>query len=180
VRVIGGTLGGRRLPGRVAASTRPTGDRVREALFSILGPLDGEAVLDLFAGTGALGIEALSRGAGRAVFVDRDRAAVRAIRANLEALGLGPERAQVRPVEAGRALQDAALRRESYDLVLLDPPYEPAPGLRLPLAERLPPVLAPGARVVAERGRRSPALDLPLTLLTERRYGDTLLTIHQA
>jgi 16S rRNA (guanine966-N2)-methyltransferase len=83
-------------------------------------------------------------------------------------------------VEAGRALQDAALRRESYDLVLLDPPYEPAPGLRLPLAERLPPVLAPGARVVAERGRRSPALDLPLTLLTERRYGDTLLTIHQA
>jgi 16S rRNA (guanine966-N2)-methyltransferase len=179
VRVIGGTLGGRRLPGRVAASTRPTGDRVREALFSILGPLDGEIVLDLFAGTGALGIEALSRGADRAVFVDRDRAAVRAIRANLEALGLGPERAQVRPVEAVRALQDAASRGEAYDLVLLDPPYDLAPGLRVPLAERLPPVLAPGARVVAERGRRSPpALDLPV--LTERRYGDTLLTIHQA
>jgi len=179
VRVIGGTLGGRRLPGRVARTTRPTGDRVREALFSILGPLDGERVLDLFAGTGALGIEALSRGAARAVFVERDRTAVAAIRANLAALDLGPERAQVRPGDAARALQDAALRQEAYDLVLLDPPYEPAPGLRLLLAERLPPVLAPGARVVAERGRRSPpALDLPL--LTERRYGDTLLTIHHA
>jgi 16S rRNA (guanine966-N2)-methyltransferase len=179
VRVIGGALGGRRLPGRVARGTRPTGDRVREALFSILGPLDGSAVLDLFAGTGALGIEALSRGADRAVFVDRDRGAVQAIRANLAALGLGPERAQVRPGDAARALQDAALRREAYDLVFLDPPYEPAAGLHALLAERLPPVLAPGARVVAERGRRSPPpIDLPL--LTERRYGDTLLTIHRA
>ena len=179
MRVIAGTLGGRRLPGRVARGTRPTGDRVREALFSILGPLDGEAVLDLFAGTGALGIEALSRGAGRAVFVDRDRGAVEAIRTNLASLGLGPERAQVRPGDAARALQDAALRPEAYDLVLLDPPYEPAPALRALLAERLPPVLAPGSRVVAERGRRSPPpIDLPL--LTERRYGDTVLTIHHA
>ena len=179
MRIIGGTFGGRRLPGRVAPGTRPTGDRVREALFSILGPLDGARVLDLFAGTGALGIEALSRGAARAVFVDRDRLAVRAIRANLAALDLGPERAQVRPGEAGRALQDAAARQEAYDLVFLDPPYEPASGLQALLAERLPPVLAPGARVVAERGRRSPPpIDLPLR--TERRYGDTLLTIHQA
>ncbi len=179
MRIIGGTLGGRRLPGRVSGSTRPTGDRVREALFSILGPLDGAVVLDLFAGTGALGIEALSRGAARAVFVDRDRAAVRAIRANLAALGLGPERAEVRPGEAGRALQDAASRQEAYDLVLLDPPYDPGAGLHALLAERLGPVLAPGARVVLERGRRSPPpIDLPV--LTERRYGDTLLTIHQA
>jgi len=179
VRVIGGTLGGRRLPGRVPRGTRPTGDRVREALFSILGPLDGAAVLDLFAGTGALGIEALSRGADRAVFVDRDRTAVAAIRANLASLALGADRAQVRPGDAGRALQDAALRREAYDLVFLDPPYDQAAGLRVLLTERLAPVLAPGARVVAERGRRSaPPIDLPL--VTERRYGDTLLTIHRA
>jgi 16S rRNA (guanine966-N2)-methyltransferase len=112
------------------------------------------------------------------VLVDRDRLAVRAIRANLAALDLGPERAQVRPGRrAGPPGRGA--RQEAYDLVFLDPPYEPASGLQALLAERLPPVLAPGARVVAERGRRSPPpIDLPL--LTERRYGDTLLTIHQA
>ena len=104
---------------------------------------------------------------------------MRAIRANLEALGLGREEAEVRPGDAGRALGDAAARQEAYDLVLLDPPYEPAASLPALLAERLPAVLAPGARVVVERGRRSPPpIDLPLR--TERRYGDTLLTINQA
>jgi 16S rRNA (guanine966-N2)-methyltransferase len=103
---------------------------------------------------------------------------VRAIRANLEASASAGAGAGA-PGGGGPGLQDAAARQEAYDLVFLDPPYEPASGLQALLAERLPPVLAPGARVVAERGRRSPPpIDLPL--LTERRYGDTLLTIHQA
>ena len=93
MRVVAGTLGGRRLRAPRGTDTRPTSDRVREAVFSMLGPLDGMRVLDLFAGSGALGIEALSRGATHAVFVERTRPALDVLRANLEALGLGPERA---------------------------------------------------------------------------------------
>jgi len=87
VRVVAGRFGGRRLSAPPGRGTRPTSDRVREALFSILGPLDGERVLDLYAGSGALAIEALSRGAGSALLVERDPRAVAVIRANLEALG---------------------------------------------------------------------------------------------
>jgi 16S rRNA (guanine(966)-N(2))-methyltransferase RsmD len=169
MRVVAGRYGGRTLKAPRGTDVRPTADRVREALFSILGPLDGLAVLDLFAGTGALGIEALSRGAHSCVFVDVD---TRPVEANLEALGID---AQVR---RGRAL--TALRPgDHYDLVLLDPPYRDAARLGPELTEALPPVLNPSARVVSESDRRHP-LELGLELHDERRYGDTLIRIHHA
>ncbi|HEV2999774.1 MAG TPA: 16S rRNA (guanine(966)-N(2))-methyltransferase RsmD [Solirubrobacteraceae bacterium] len=175
MRIVAGRFGGRRLTAPPGRDTRPTSDRVREALFSILGPLDGEAVLDLYAGSGALGIEALSRGAGSAVFVERDTRALAALRANLDALGV---RADVRRGDALAALREARKRGETYDLVLCDPPYRLAPGLGRPLGEALAPVLADGARVVTESDRRTP-LDLDLEpLIDERRYGDTLIRIH--
>jgi 16S rRNA (guanine966-N2)-methyltransferase len=150
---------------------------VREALFAMLGPLDGARVLDLFAGSGALAIEALSRGAAAATLVERDARAVETIRANLAALGLGEEEARVVHAPARVALRDASAGGDAYDLVLLDPPYRDAPALGRELSEALPAVLAPAARVVAESDRRSPlALELPV--LRERRYGDTLIRIH--
>src|SRR4051795_9908485 len=124
MRVIAGQWGGRRLAAPPGRATRPTGDRVREALFSILGPLDGERVLDLYAGSGALGIEALSRGAGEAVFVDSDQRAVAAIRRNLEAIGVEA------PVQRRDAL--AFLREASQPpsaLFSLAPPYSSASQL---------------------------------------------------
>jgi 16S rRNA (guanine(966)-N(2))-methyltransferase RsmD len=175
VRVIAGTYGGRRLTAPPGSRTRPTSDRVREALFSILGVrLGGARVLDLFAGSGALGIEALSRGAESAVFVDDAPAAIRAIRANLEALQID---AGVRRADALRFLGAASGDGAQYDLVFLDPPYRLADTLAGRLSEALPAVLAPGAVAVAESDRRAPlALDLPL--LDERRYGDTLIRIY--
>jgi 16S rRNA (guanine966-N2)-methyltransferase len=177
VRVIAGTHRGRRLVAPAGSSTRPTSDRVREALFSILGPVDGLAVLDLFAGSGALGIEALSRGAARAVFVERAPAALAALRANLEAIGADPTAATVLAGDARRALRTARRSRDTYDLVFLDPPYAQVRLLAGELSRALPGVLAAHARVVAESDRRSP-LDIDLPVIDERRYGDTLITIH--
>jgi 16S rRNA (guanine(966)-N(2))-methyltransferase RsmD len=175
MRVIAGMYGGRRIAAPSGSRTRPTSDRVREALFSILGArVDGARVLDLFAGSGALGIEALSRGAESAVFVDDAPAAVRAIRANLDALGAG---AEIRRADALRFLGAAPGSGAQYDLVFLDPPYRLADTLADRLSEALPAVLAPGAVAVAESDRRAPlALDLPQ--LDERRYGDTLIRIY--
>src|SRR5262249_21730338 len=123
MRVIAGRFGGRRLRAPRGTVTRPTSDRVREALFAMLTDVDGASVLDLFAGTGALGIEALSRGAATAVFVERDPGAVRALRANLSALALDPTTAVVRSADALAALRSAKGRQETYDLVFIDPPY---------------------------------------------------------
>jgi 16S rRNA (guanine(966)-N(2))-methyltransferase RsmD len=173
---VAGRYGGRKLVAPAGTETRPTSDRVRESLFSVLAPsIDGARVLDLFAGSGALGIEALSRGAGSAVFVDRSHKAIQAIRANLTALGI---EAEVRPIEARAALRTASARREAYDLVFLDPPYRRAGELGRELSEGLTAVLAPGARVVTESDRRLP-LELDLPLSDERRYGDTVIRIHE-
>jgi 16S rRNA (guanine966-N2)-methyltransferase len=178
MRVIAGSLRGRRLSApRGAERTRPTSDRVREALFATLGDIDGVSVLDLFAGTGALGIEALSRGASSALFVERDRAALQALRANLEALELHEPHALVRSGEALAALRAARKRGETYDLVFLDPPYCQAHELEGPLSTTLPAILSPAARVVVESDRRSP-LVLALEPLREKHYGDTLITIY--
>jgi 16S rRNA (guanine966-N2)-methyltransferase len=175
LRIVAGLYGGRRLVAPPGTATRPTSDRVREALFSVLGPsVQAARVLDLYAGSGALGLEALSRGAARAVFVDSSRRAIAAIRANLEALGV---EAGVRRTEARAALRTALARREAYDLVFLDPPYRHAAGLGRELSEALGPVLAPAARVVTESARRDP-LALDLRLVDERRYGDTVIRIH--
>jgi 16S rRNA (guanine966-N2)-methyltransferase len=175
MRVIAGMYGGRTLKAPPGSATRPTSDRVREALFSILGErVEGARVLDLFAGSGALGIEALSRGAESAVFVDDAPAAVRAIKGNLEALGAG---AQVRRTDALRFLGGASADAAQYDLLFLDPPYRLADRLASRLSEAIPAVLAPGAVAVAESDRRAP-LALALPLHDERRYGDTLIRIY--
>lgn len=175
MRVIAGRLGGRRLNAPVGRTTRPTSDRVREALFSMLGDLHDASVLDLFAGSGALGIEALSRGARRAVFVERDPKALSTLRANLRSLGLDESEAHVRPGDALGALRTARARHETYDLVFLDPPYARSPELGEAVAAHLP-FVCPGGRVVVESDRRAP-LELPLPVLAKRRYGDTQITI---
>jgi 16S rRNA (guanine966-N2)-methyltransferase len=176
VRVVAGRFGGRSLIAPQGSSTRPTSDRVREALFSILGlgVVEGARVLDLFAGSGALGIEALSRGALQATFVDSSSAAVAAVRRNIGALGV---EAEVRRQDALAYLRSASRDARLYDLVFLDPPYRHALALGPELSATLGPVLAPDARVVAESDRRAP-LELELPLLDERRYGDTLIRIH--
>ena len=107
MRVIAGRLGGRRLKAPKGTATRPTSDRVREALFAMLGDVEGASVLDLFAGTGALGIEALSRGAQRAVFIERDPSAARVLSANLDALGIPGEEGEVRRMDAFAGLRSA-------------------------------------------------------------------------
>jgi 16S rRNA (guanine966-N2)-methyltransferase len=179
VRVIAGRFRGRRLKGpRGEKTTRPTSDRVREACFSMLGDLEGTVALDLFAGTGALGIEALSRGARRAVFVERDAAALRVLHGNLKALGLTAPLVEVRAREALGALRTARKAGETYDLVFVDPPYSRAGELEGELGALLPGLLAPEARVVVESDRRAP-LRLALAVERERHYGDTVITIHR-
>jgi 16S rRNA (guanine966-N2)-methyltransferase len=182
MRVIAGSLGGRRLSAPPGRATRPTSDRVREALFSMLAAgseqgLDGVTVLDLFAGTGALGIEALSRGAASAVFFENDRAALRALRSNLDSLGLAEPAAEVRAGDALAGLRAARAGGETYDLMLVDPPYAQAGELGSVLSELLPALLAPGGRVAVESDRRAP-LELGLPVVRAKRYGDTTITIH--
>jgi 16S rRNA (guanine966-N2)-methyltransferase len=175
MRVIAGEWRGRPLKAPPGAATRPTSDRVREALFSILAAkVPGARVLDLFAGSGALGIEALSRGAAEATFVDDAGAAIRAVEANLKTVCTA---AEVRRTDALRFLGAARDRGAQYDLVFLDPPYRQAERLAPALSEALPAVLAPGAVAVAESDRRAP-LDLTLPLHDERRYGDTLIRFY--
>jgi 16S rRNA (guanine966-N2)-methyltransferase len=174
VRVIAGQFGGRTLVAPRGRATRPTPERVREALFSILADVSGTTVLDLFAGSGALGIEALSRGAGHATLVDSSPAAIAAIRSNVAALGVT---AEVLHQRALPFLRNAQIYGRQYDLVFLDPPYSQAAALGPELAGALTPVLTPGARVVVESDPRAP---LELGLLApsdERRYGDTRIEI---
>jgi 16S rRNA (guanine966-N2)-methyltransferase len=175
VRVVAGLYGGRRLVAPAGNATRPTSDRVREALFSVLGASVQDAhVLDLYAGSGALGIEALSRGAATAVFVDQSAKAVAAIRANLDALGID---APVQRIAARAALRPPSAPPYPYDLVFLDPPYRRSAELGRELSEALPAVLAAGARIVSESDRRD-VLELGFPLTDERRYGDTVIRIH--
>ena len=170
MRVTGGELRGRRLqvPRR---GVRPTTDKVREAAFSILGNVTGARVLDLFCGTGALAIEALSRGAAEAVLVDTDPAAARR---NLEALGLSDRGTTVRS-DAARFLR--RLEPGSFDLMLCDPPYRLADRLAADLVQLVPGALDRGARALIESAPDRP-LDLNLPLITERTYGDTMIRIY--
>jgi 16S rRNA (guanine966-N2)-methyltransferase len=172
VRVVAGAFKGRRLQTPRGSRTRPTADKVREALFSILGPVEGLAVLDLFSGSGALGIEALSRGAAAATFVDSASGAVAAVRRNLAEVGADGE------VVRRDALRWLAGAEGPYDLVFADPPYDLAARVAGSLTERLPVLLSPQARIVTESDKRSPLmLDLPL--VTERVYGDTRIAVHR-
>lgn len=181
-RVIAGAAGGRRIRALPGRETRPTADRVKEALFNILGErVDGSRVLDLFAGTGNLGIEALSRGAVRAVFVDRDARSARLIRENLAGLGFAG-RGEVLAHDAQSALARLSAAGEAFDLIFLDPPY--GQGLLPPLLAALAAtgVLAPGGVVVAEHSRRDtlPEAAGPLIMSDRRRYGDTMLSFFSA
>ena len=170
-----GVYGGRRLVAPAGDATRPTSDRVREALFSVLGAsVEGARVLDLFAGSGALGIEALSRGAAHATFVDDDERAAAAIRRNVEAVGAGEE-ATVRRRDALAYLE---AHEGPFDLVLIDPPYSSAPRMGERLSRLLPGVLSNDGRIVTESDKRAPLqLDLPLEF--ERDYGDTRIRVHR-
>jgi 16S rRNA (guanine966-N2)-methyltransferase len=172
MRVIAGEFKGRRLRMPRGAGTRPTADRVREALFSMLGDVEGARVLDLYAGSGALGIEALSRGAAAAVFVEREPRAAAAIEANLEAVGVQAEVSR-RDVLAFVA----APPRTTFDLVFCDPPYDSGPRIAGPLAEGLPALLSEDARIVTESDKRH-SLELPFPLIRERTYGGTRIAIH--
>ena len=174
MRVVAGSLRGRRLHSPRGRDTRPTQDRVREALFSVLGLVEGERVLALFAGSGALAIEALSRGAAAATLVDSSRQAIAAIRRNLAELEVS---AEVRHQTAEAFLAGARREHRQYDLVFVDPPYSSASRLCERLSAALSPVLAPQARVIAESDSRTP-LALDLALQFERRYGDTLIRIY--
>ena len=174
--MTGGSLRGRRIRVPASGGVRPSADRVREALFARLGDLEGAQVLDLFAGSGALGIEALSRGAAAAVFVERAAAALAVLRANLAELALDGK-SEVLRGEASAAVRRLGRAGRRFDLLLLDPPYaatrELAQALRALVTSG---ILAPGAMVVAETSRR-PALPPieGLTPLDERRYGDTVI-----
>jgi 16S rRNA (guanine966-N2)-methyltransferase len=171
MRVVAGSARGRRLEAPEGATTRPTGDRVREAVFNSLhslGAVEGATVLDLYAGSGALGIEALSRGAADATFVDSDRRSVAAIRANLEATGLG-DRATVVRADAASVLSRAGSEGRRWDVALLDPPYS-FDGWATLLAE------VPADLVVVESDRH---VEPPpgWGVVRERRYGGTLVAV---
>lgn len=174
MRIVAGSRRGHRIAAPKGSATRPTSDRVREALFSIVGPVEGAAALDLFAGSGALGLEALSRGAASCVFVERDREAVRVIQANLEKLRLTGATVVARDVAP--ALRDDRARGRRYDLVLADPPYEDWETHAKTLTELLPAVLADDALVVVETADRVEP-ELPLDLVTTRRYGSARVTV---
>jgi 16S rRNA (guanine966-N2)-methyltransferase len=171
LRITGGELGGRRIRAPKGTKVRPTTERVREAVFSILGDLSGARVLDLFCGTGALAIEALSRGAAEATLVDTHPAGARK---NLEALELAGRAKTVRS-DAARFLRRA--EPSSYDLVLCDPPYRLADRLAAELGPLVRGVLAKSGRAMIESSPDNP-LQIELPLLTERAYGDTLIRIH--
>jgi 16S rRNA (guanine966-N2)-methyltransferase len=175
VRVIAGTARGIQLAAPRDRGTRPITDRVKETLFGILGErvLDAR-VLDLYAGSGAVGIEALSRGAARATFVEKGRAALTAIGENLRRAGVN-ESADVRAQDVARYLATAAAEEDRFDLVMLDPPYEER--AILPPLERVVALLAPSATVVVKHFWRT-SVPVPdgLRMWRDRRFGETTLT----
>lgn len=175
MRIIAGRWRGHRLKPPRGRNVRPTTDRVREAWMAALGPgIEGAAVVDLFAGSGALGLEALSRGARRATFVDHSPAALRLLRANIELLDAG---AATRVVRADALKYTARLRRDEIDLALADPPYDRGLAGRLLARYREHPFA--GALWIEHRSRETmPAC--PGLRLRQRVYGDTTLTIAEA
>lgn len=170
MRIVAGSRKGHTIYAPKGRSTRPTSDRVREAAFNLIGPVDGASVLDLYAGSGAMGLEALSRGAASAVFVEADRDACRTIERNLEKLRLKGA------VVCGDVLAALTNERGRYDLVLVDPPYD----LRdhEALARYLPRVLADDGLLVFESAAKVEP-ELPLAQRTSRRYGSARLTLYE-
>jgi len=176
MRIIAGSRRGHTIHAPPGRDTRPTSDRVRENTFNLIGPVEGASVLDVFAGSGALGLEALSRGAASAVFVESDRDAARVIERNLEKLRLTG--AVVLRRDARQALAGEAVAHRKYDLVLVDPPYERYDEMQPTLARYLPNVLADDGLLVFETSARIEP-QLPLELRTSRRYGGARVTLFE-
>ena len=171
MRIIAGSHRGRRIAAPKGRTTRPTSDRVRENAFNLIGPVDDADVIDLYAGSGALGLEALSRGAARVTFVESDRDACRVIDANLDSLGF---RGTVLCQDVARAL---AQERRDYDLVLCDPPYDYDLAR---VARLLGKLVRPAGLLVLESTSREDAPELPgLAIRTSRRYGSARLTLYE-
>lgn len=178
LRVIAGELKGRKLRTAPGLQTRPTAERTREAIFSILGPTVHQAhVLDLFAGTGAYGIEALSRGAASALFIEVDRRACRILAGNLQICGVA-DRARALCWDASRNLNCLHDHQPRFQLVFMDPPY--GRGLVAPALAHLRRAgcVMDGARLVVEHDKDDPLPEpvLPLRLHDQRRYGRTLVS----
>jgi len=175
VRIIAGSHKGHRIDAPRGVTTRPTSDRVRESVFNLVAPwVEDAQVLDLYAGSGAMGLEALSRGAARAVLVEADVDACRTINANLDKLRLTG--AQVLCQDVTRFL---AAETRTYDLVFCDPPYEDYERLAPRLTRHLPRVLAEDGLLVLETSSRNPEPELPLTLRTSRRYGSARISLFE-
>jgi 16S rRNA (guanine966-N2)-methyltransferase len=180
VRVISGTARGRSIKAVPGMGTRPTTDKVKEAVFSMIGPyFDGGQALDLFAGTGGLAIEALSRGMDRAVFIDMDKKSIDVIRDNLAVTGFTGQ-AEVYRNEAVRALKAMGKRDVRFDLVFLDPPYRMKNIGELMLMMEEQGLLNAGATVLAEHdsGHRYDDVYGPFTARRRAEYGDTAITIY--
>ncbi len=184
MRIVAGQYRGRRLAAPRGMDVRPTSDKVREAAFSILGNIDGTAVLDLFAGTGAMGLEALSRGASAATFVEVDRQAADVVRRNVDATVSGDRSGvHLRKGDAVRTLHALSAEGMHYDLVFFDPPYEHTRELVGACSVALPSVLHPGSRILLELATRHMGLEEEAAsawgcdVLTARKYGDTSIAI---
>jgi 16S rRNA (guanine966-N2)-methyltransferase len=174
MRIVAGSRKGHGITAPRGVVTRPTGDRVREAAFALVGPVDGARVLDVFAGSGALGLEALSRGATSCVFVESSPGACRVIERNLEKLRLTG--AVVLCQDAVRALREERSRRHRYDLALVDAPYDEWERLEDAVGELLADLLAEAGLAVVETASRVEP-ELPLDLVTSRRYGSARITV---
>jgi len=178
MRIVAGEHRGRRLVAPRGSETRPTADRVREALFSIIGPVAGVDVLDLFAGSGALGLEALSRGAATATFVDDAPAALRAIRTNAEMIG-DTDRVRVLRADGRVALRRLAREGDRFGLCLLDPPYSLLPRIAREVGELVTPVLRDRATVIVEAASDDEIelTDLAIDARIDRVYGGTRISV---
>jgi 16S rRNA (guanine966-N2)-methyltransferase len=176
VRIIAGSRKGTTIYAP-KSDTRPTGDRVREAAFNLIGPVDDMAVLDLFAGSGAMGLEALSRGASVAVFVEANRDAQRAIERNVDKLRLTG--ATLLRMDARRALAAESAAGRRYDLVLVDPPYAMFESLQPTLATYVPALLTEDGLVVVETAKRDHPELPPLGERTSRKYGSARITLFE-
>jgi 16S rRNA (guanine(966)-N(2))-methyltransferase RsmD len=181
MRVIAGTQKGRRLHGPKGPGLRPTADRVKEALFSILGArVSGARFLDLYAGTGAIGIEALSRGASSVTFVESDPTAGRLLRTNLSACGLETD-AELFPSKAETFLRGTRTGAAAFDIIFADPPYQLDVETTLWPALTATRALVPGGLLVLEHATRQalPPATASLSLLRQYRYGDTTLSVFE-
>jgi 16S rRNA (guanine(966)-N(2))-methyltransferase RsmD len=178
MRIISGTSKGRKLVTPRSQSLRPTSDRVKESMFNILqDDIVGKVVLDLFAGTGNLGIEALSRGAKKTIFVEKGRQALRLIQRNLTQFGL-EERSEILPKDANRAIGILKQKGESFDLILMDPPYEKGLIQRTLMKLNSYPIYHKDSILVIEHDRREPLSTVMdgWNLIRQRRIGDTLIS----